>query len=219
MSTGTQKRSTKSVVDSFVGSTVSALQRQYLANASAGVAALARLRRAAGKDPGEIADVFEFTLSPDLAAECDPLDEDAPTAAEVAAHHAITLFALHQQSQTRPMHLRGVGFGSALRKVAAPKEGDTPKTGLDTPVVRRFEMLSTADSLPELAHHLRGAVQLLRSRQVPLDYGQFAVDLLDWQLGGKSRTWLRLRWGRGFHFAPSSDTEPEKGAGSDKTTG
>lgn len=174
------------------------LQTTQQKGGSPAVAALARLRRAVGKDPGAVSDILEHTTH---AVFVRGWSGDDPSRAEIAAHHAMTLFALHQQSQSRGMHQHGVRLGAAVRKLVA----GAPQ---DSPVTRRFAMLSTADSPEELVHHLRGLVQLLRASAVPLDYGWLAQDLDQWQRGGDDRTRVRLAWGRTFHLGTGTPDTP-----------
>lgn len=179
------------IAGAFVDSTVAGLQARFLSERRdpSAVAALARLRRAVGKPPGAVLDVVEFTHHPDLAPGA---VDDEPTAAEHAAHVAITLYAAHQQSRGERMHQRRRGLGTALRRLAGGPESDLPD-----PIVRRFRMLGTADSFPELTHHLRGVVQLLRAEGSALDYGRLADQLHHWQRGGRDR--VRMTWGREFY--------------------
>lgn len=158
------------------------------------VAVLARLRRGVGKAPGDVLDILEFTVS----AEFPPGPTEAePGAEEWAAHVAMTLFALHQQSQGERMHRRGRGLGTALRSLHSGDQKSLPE-----PLARRFRMIGTADSFPELVHHLRGAVQLLRAGGAPLDYGALADQLVTWQRYGPEP--VQLAWGRQFYRARSS---------------
>ncbi|CCH29291.1 type I-E CRISPR-associated protein Cse2/CasB [Actinosynnema sp. NPDC047251] len=180
-------------VGDVVHSRVQQLQEGVLTNRSAAVAGLARLRRGVGKPAGTVHEVLQYTVSDRFAG---PDAGDEPTAGEKAAHVALTLFALHQQSQRTRMHQRGFGLGRSMR-LLHPKEfeADVP------PVLRRFQALGTSESPEELVHHLRGVVQLLRANGIPLDYGALADDLVQWQRrGGASR--VRLRWGRDFYRAP-----------------
>jgi CRISPR system Cascade subunit CasB len=185
-------------IATIVGARVSALQRGYLKDRSDAVAALARLRRGAGKAAGSVLDIVEHTHAAEFVR---GWDDDAPSYAENAAHVAMTLFAVHQQSQRQAVHVSGRRFGSAVRRLA-------PDQRPDGPVMRRFAALGTADSFAELSHHLRGLVQLMRSSTVQLDYGQLARDLWLWQLPGRAPQ-VRLRWGRDFHF-PTKDAEETK---------
>jgi CRISPR system Cascade subunit CasB len=184
------------VVGTVVDQRIRALQAGMLANRSASVAALARLRRAAGKKPGDVNDILEHTLHDGFVS---PGAGDTPTAAETAAHIGMTLYAVHQQSRSKPMHRRGHGFGSAVR-VLHPTEPASPPE----PVLRRFHALGTADSLDELVYHARGMVTLLRAKQVPLDYGLLADQLLRWQQPGGPAA-IRLHWGRDFYRTPRND--------------
>lgn len=164
------------------------LQAQALAGVPSAIAALARLRRGVGKQPGELLDILEYTLDGKFFVRRE--DDDA-SIDEYAAHVTLTLFALHQQSKGQRMHSAGVGLGSALRRLA-----DGPE--VPEPVRRRFRMLGTAESVTELTYHLRGAVQLLRTKDIPLDYGLMADQLVSWQWPGGSNR-VRLRWGRDFY--------------------
>ncbi|MFC5996765.1 type I-E CRISPR-associated protein Cse2/CasB [Pseudonocardia hispaniensis] len=175
----------------FVDTQASDLQNRLLNpdyRDPAAVAALARLRHGAGKAPGEVLDILEFTVSDTFA----PGPEDAPGPEEWAVHVALTLFAVHQQSRGERMHRRGRGLGTALRSLHTGAPTDIPD-----PLLRRFRMLGTANSFPELTHHLRGAVQLLRAAGVPLDYGRLADQLVTWQRFGPDR--VQLTWGREFY--------------------
>lgn len=175
---------------------VQALQEGVRKNRAAEVAALARLRRAVGKPAGSVNDVLQYTLADEFAGR-DAGDE--ATAEEKAAHISLTLYALHQQSQGERMHQRGWGMGRAVRRLHPEEPGAVP-----SPVLRRFQTLGTSDSLDELAHHARGMVQLLRAKQIPLDYALLADELVGWQRPGRASV-VRLRWGREFYRTPASD--------------
>ncbi len=173
------------VVDQRAGE----LQARALKGVPSAIAALARLRRGAGKQPGEVLDILEFTVADEFFT---GRSDAGVSIDEYAAHVALTLFALHQQSRSGPMHCRGVGLGAALRRL---HDGPDP---VPDAVQRRFRVLGTAGGVDELTHHLRGAVQLLRTKDIALDYGLLADQLVSWQWpGGPDR--VRLRWGREFY--------------------
>jgi CRISPR system Cascade subunit CasB len=188
------------VVGAVVERRIRLLQAGMLANRSASVAALARLRRAVGKPPGAVGDILEYTLADEFVHRG---AGDAPTAAETAAHISMTLYAVHQQARTQRMHQRGHGLGRAVRTLHPAEPGSPPD-----PILRRFQALGTADSLDELVHHTRGIVQLLRAKQVPLDYGLLADHLLRWQRPGGAAA-IRLQWGREFYRTQPRDTPTE----------
>lgn len=174
---------------------------------SGAVAALARLRRGLGKPPGVLLDVIEYIVSDRFDV---PGDERGTERREGAAHLAITLYAAHQQSQGTAMHRRGRGLGGALRALHAGAPGDLPAA-----LRHRFRLLGTADSFTELSYHLRGAVQLLRAGQQPMDYGLLADQLVTWQRFGRAQ--VQLAWGRDFYRTakPANETEPADAEGPD----
>src|SRR4051812_25908583 len=87
-------------LEELVADRVTGLQARYLAGSSSGVGDLAALRRAVTGTPGEDPRTWELTV-----ADVSPwARDDEPTAAELAAHAALTLYAVHQQSQGRAMH-------------------------------------------------------------------------------------------------------------------
>jgi CRISPR system Cascade subunit CasB len=163
------------------------LQARYRNNLSSGVSDLAALRRAVSMQPGADPRVWELTLAGvDVPAGAG----DEPTAAEKAAHAALTLYAVHQQSQVKPMHVGGRGLGAAVRTLGRQVN--------EAAVRRRFEALGTAATFPELMTHARGLVTQLRSAGIPLDYGQLAQDFLALQTPSTAAR-VRLRWGRDYH--------------------
>ena len=156
------------------------------------VAAFARLRRGAGKAPGDLLDILEYTTVPW------PVRTDEPSPQEWAVHVAMTLHAVHQQSGASRAHSRNGGdVGAALRRLHPGQSQDIPD-----PLLRRFRMLGTADSFGELVHHLRGAVQLLRAGGQALDHGLLADHLVRWRTDPSS---VQLAWGRSF-FRTRRDT-------------
>lgn len=182
------------LIGNAVDKHISQLQRGYLDDRSDAVAALARLRRGVGKNAGETADLWGLTGTEPLyqAWERGELAEDAMRHAEEAAHVAVTLWALHQQSQHRArMHRRyGPELGAAVRRLH-------PGTEIDEPTRKRFVRVGTSSTLAVLSARLRDLVVLLRREEIPLDYGLFADQLYDWQQpGGVQR--VRRSWGRSY---------------------
>lgn len=182
-------------------------------NASLTRATLARLRRGIGKPPGSLPDLWGevfLGMGENLAGK-----GMQPSYAEWAIYLSITLFALHQQSKDikdHPMHLPSQRLGHAVRKLVHSAEDETR-------VKRRFDQVVTADSPEEIAHHLRGVIQLLRAQDVPLDYASLASDLYLMQIP-EARDGVRLRWGRDYYastFAKpdhdQKDTQAEKTEG------
>lgn len=188
----------------FVAATVNRLQSGYVRAepTSASRAALARLRRGVGKSPGACPDLAEFYVNPALDAW-----GEAPTRAEWAAHMALGLYALHQQSGHRRMHRPKTSFGTAVGVLRGGGDQENPG------VVRRFQALGTSSDLTELAQHARGLVQLLRQHDpaIGFDYGDFAADLVRFQ-NPNTTDGVRLKWGRGFYRVRPVDSDENPAA-------
>jgi len=173
-----------------------------------GKARLADLRRGIGRTPGEIPTLWGALLQ-DMPEEFYS-KTDEPTRAEWAVYTALTLFALHQQgyeAKSAPMcrvsekdaegNYHDYRLGMAVAKLCHNMEGqytDDDRARIE----RRFVPMATATDMTELAHHLRGLVQLLKSDAQPLDYPSLAVDLYLYQ-NAEQRSNVRLRWGEDFY--------------------
>nr|WP_240796718.1 type I-E CRISPR-associated protein Cse2/CasB [Streptomyces sp. RFCAC02] len=186
---------------------IAPLQSGYLADRSTAVAALARLRRGAGRDLAANADLWGLVDTGPLHAvpEGERRMSDAETEwAENAVHIALTLWASHQQSRSTAMHRATTpavptGLGRAVRRLL-------PADEIDGPVRKRFVRVGTATDLGALTERLRNLVDLLRRDDVPLDYGLLAEQLYRWQAPG-GRDTVRRDWGRSFHTPPlTTDT-------------
>lgn len=167
------------------------LQGASIADAPWAVSVLAQLRRAVGNPPGRDPEIWPETIG--LVPEQLLGRGEEPTASELAAHHAMTLFALHRQGRSEKAHIPGVGPGTAFASLARRRGGGE---GDSEGVRRRFDAMVTATSPQESAHHLRGLVTLMRSEQVGMDYGQLADDLAG--LWSRRRDAVRLRWARQY---------------------
>ena len=115
------------------------------------------------------------------------------------------------------MNQPGQTLGSAVRLLAektvngedqAEKEADEEKWA-ESSVCRRFNILATADSMPEISHYLRGMIQLLRREKIPLDYPQLAVDLYRLQFV-ESAPNVRLQWGRELYTIEKSEQKEKE---------
>ncbi|MEV5762917.1 type I-E CRISPR-associated protein Cse2/CasB [Streptomyces tendae] len=161
-------------------------------------AELAALRSGTGREPGTVAAMWPYhrtrmvsewrnkgSLTRDLAAE----------------HTALTLFARHQQTHDRRMHVTGNSPGTAVgllaRKAATDSEGKAAAAALE----RRFGHLLTSADADELAMHLRSFAPLLNRAGVGLDYDLLRTALRTWNdprrpdAAGR----FRQRWDRDFH--------------------
>ena len=179
-------------------------------------AELAQLRRGVGRQPGELPALWGSFLA-EMPEEL--RGTDGPSKAEWAIYLTLTLYALHQQGANRAegsMNQPGKTLGGAVRLLAektvngedqAEKEADEEKWA-ESSVCRRFNILATADSMPEISHYLRGMIQLLRREKIPLDYPQLAVDLYRLQFV-ESAPNVRLQWGRELYALKNEQKEKE----------
>jgi CRISPR type I-E/ECOLI-associated protein CasB/Cse2 len=142
----------------------------------------------------------------------DPDERDSDRGARawgIAIHYGLGLFAVHQQSQERPMHERSRrSFGEACRLLVRHQAHDlerrefSPKTpqfeAVNRGIVRRLEAAMSSVSVAELVGHARSLVPMLRQASISLDYVQFISDLAAWA-HAPSRGSTALRWGRDFY--------------------
>lgn len=108
-----------------------------------------------------------------------------------AEHAALALYGLHQQSQNRPMHRRGVSAGAALR--ALRRSGRYSEAALDGHVAATVQTTTVA----ALVYRLRGLITQLRSVEQPLDYDQLLTDIQRWD-SPVVRNRVRREWGLAY---------------------
>ena len=165
-------------------------------------AELAELRRGVGRQPGDLPALWGALLA-DMPEQLQ--GSNGPSKAEWAVYTALTLFALHQQGEAGvSMNQPGRTLGGAVRQLAEKMAAGQDWT--ESSVLRRFNALATADSMPEVSHHLRGMIQLLRREGIPLDYPQLAEDLYQYQFVDGAPN-VRLRWGRDLYANPTEKTK------------
>lgn len=155
-------------------------------------ATLAILRRGIGRLPGSMPELWGATFH--------GFPEDlmgagkSPSHAEWAVHTALTLYALHQQGKPLRedcMHRDEKRLGISVRELVHSDDDEAR-------VKRRFDAVATSDSLIELANHLRGLIQLLKSGDIALDYVRLTEDIYRYQFS-EARDSVRLNWGRDFY--------------------
>mgnify|MGYP000844302531 CR=1 FL=1 len=168
----------------------------------------AQLRGALSREAGSVPELWDLTLDdrPGYLG-------DDPTRGERAVHGALTLWALHQGSNTRPMHDTSDhprSFASAIRAVAETQRGDQ-RAAEETPIYRRFSAAVQAPTFDGLLVHLRSLISQLEAAEIRCDYAQLGADLFTWQ-DPRRRTSVMRNWGRQFarpaetaHTDPASD--------------
>ncbi|MBR1392307.1 MAG: type I-E CRISPR-associated protein Cse2/CasB [Ruminococcus sp.] len=180
--------SRKEEVGKYVYGQIKALSADTKRNA----ATLARLRRGAGKVPGELPELWGTFLNgiPDELLS----RSGKPTEAEWAIYLSLTLYALHQQGSSESVNSKDIGLGNAAANLMKEPTDDERER-----VLRRFGPVVTAKDMPELSHHLRCLVELLKSKGIKLDYVRLAKDIFDFQFDD-SRKNVQLSWGRDFYY-------------------
>ncbi|MFF7360098.1 type I-E CRISPR-associated protein Cse2/CasB [Streptomyces sp. NPDC008125] len=188
---GPEARSRAELVGEAVHAHVAPLCRGYQDDEAAAVAALARIRRGAGKPAGSLPDLWGLLGLERL--DTTGWGEADVVRAEEAVHLAVTLWALHQQSHPETaMHVPGgPDVGGAVRRLMKPDE-------IDEPVRKRFVRAGSAPSIEALGPRLRELVLLFRRDGIALDYAKLARQLYRWQ-GSGGRAEIHRAWGRGFH--------------------
>ena len=187
--------SKKSEVQNFVSKKIYLLQAE--AGLGSGKAMMANLRRGIGHEPGEMPQLFGIILS-DMPEDFISKSGMA-TKEEWVCYTALTLYALHQQGYdvvSMPMHENEkFSIGTALRRLSSTYEGDS---NAEVRMLQRLQTLATSVDMKELTHHLRGIVQLLKSKAIPLNYEMLAGDLYEMQFP-ESKKQVCLRWGQDFY--------------------
>jgi CRISPR system Cascade subunit CasB len=167
-------------------------------------ATLAMLRRGIGKAPGSMPELWNVTFGglPETLLS----KNDEPTKGEWAVHTALTLYALHQQGKDpgrQCMQKEGENLGVAARRLV-----DREKSNEEA-VIRRFQSVALSDNFERLSWHLRGLVQLLKSKDIPLDYPALTEDLYWFHLNDR-RDRIRLKWGQDFYRSTEAVSEDDQ---------
>mgnify|MGYP005925567109 FL=1 len=160
-----------------------------------------------GRQPGDLPALWGALLA-DMPEQLQ--GSNGPSKAEWAVYTALTLFALHQQGEAGvSMNQSGRTLGGAVRQLA--QKTAVGQDWTESSVLRRFNALATADSMPEVSHYLRGMVQLFRGNEpkLKLDYPRLAVELYRFQLPDQAAN-VRLQWGRDLYQMNADTPETEE---------
>ena len=170
---------------------------------SVGKARLARLRRGAGRVPGEIPELWGEFLNgmPEKFIS----RNGEPSREEWAIYLSLTLFAIHQQGNTESVHCddKKKTLGKAVAELIDPSEEESKERER---ILHRFGPVVTAKDMSELSHHLRCLIQLFSSKDISLDYEMLAEDLMWFQFDDKRKN-VQLRWGQDFYYKKGEDEE------------
>lgn len=139
-----------------------------------GRAVLAALRRGLGRRPGEAPEMYPYLV---------PWTSHLSGWSEEIFYLVASLFASHPM----PWHGEGSGnFGASMAQVKAKGGGDSTQ--------RRFVALLNSHR-DDLSEHLRHAVSLCASSEVPVNWGRLLRDLPRWDDDHRR---VQLRWAREF---------------------
>lgn len=165
-------------------------------------ARLAQLRRGIGKIPGELPELWGAFLK-DLPEELMGKNEE-PSYAEWAIYTVMTLFALHQQGNSEPMHAEGEEnrFGKAVRRLIHGEEDEEK-------IRMKLSITAASEDMAELSYHLKTLVKLLGNNGIKLDYVNLAKDLYQFQFDQYTDR-IRLKWGQDFYRSIKTDENGEK---------
>lgn len=216
-------------IQGFVRATILKLYRANAAPGSRGIdhpkvrESLARIRAAVNVAPGTSPDIWG--MLPSDPAECIADDlgswakRDAASPQEIAIHHALVLWAMHQRSQSEPMHdVPGEETGTKRSRTFAQAVGILSKRrdksveeGKIGPTQRRFVAALRANSIASMVRHLQGIIPMLREEGIAFDYGTLARDLLRFQIPGWRAGVLR-DWSKDFYTVPNVEASQEESA-------
>ena len=165
-------------------------------------AILSELRRGLGKSPSENPKLWGYYL--DMIPD-ELLSGYSISASEKAIYTALTLFAYHQQGNdcvTSPMYVEGCTIGASVASLAASPD-DRER------ITRKFNALAGSSSFEEAARHLFTLVSLLRSKGIPLDYGEIAGDFYRIQFSDGFDD-VRMKWGKDYYKKLNSNIRKEQ---------
>lgn len=151
--------------------------------------ALAALRRGLGKPPGTAPEMFRYVV---------PWTSQLAVAEEDRFFLVASLFALH------PVSCDEGNMGDVFRSIRIAAGGADVAESLE----KRFVALLNAHR-EDLPNHLRHAVALARSHDVPINWVRLIRDLDHWDHPDRfiQRDWARQYWGRTRAEEPGVDSE------------
>ncbi len=139
---------------------------------------LAALRRGLGKPPGVVAEMHPFVLR--------WVAPGATSWQEESWYLVASLFAIHQKPWWPAEGKPGNNLGASFARLARAVDSKS--------IERRFIAMLNCDA-DDLPQHLRHAVSLLGSHDVPVDFAQLLRDLRGWNADSR---WVQRNWARSF---------------------
>ena len=143
-------------------------------------ATLAALRRGLGKEPGLVPETHPFVLH--------WVPRNIPRHLEDNWYLVASLFAIHQRNWRVSDEQRFTNLGASFARLSQATDSAS--------IERRFVAILNCDA-DDLPHHLRAAISLLATHDVPVDFAQLLRDLRWWVAERRTvqRNWARSFWG------------------------
>ncbi|MCM1508675.1 MAG: type I-E CRISPR-associated protein Cse2/CasB [Ruminococcus flavefaciens] len=187
------------LVYNYVASKIEYIQSIY--DVRAGRKIMANLRHGIGKKAGELPELWGMIFD---GLPIELMGHREVSNAEWAIYTALTLYALHQQGNDICINQRGISVGCAVARLVKNKEEDTER------ILKRLNLVVTSVSQDDLAYHMRGLVQLLKSKKesISLDYARLAKELYLFYNQEKASA-IKLSWGRDFYRTIYNSDEKE----------
>ena len=183
----------------FVNDRIRKLHMAETHGESSARATIAALRRAPGTDPGNNPALWDVTFGlPDKYVR---RNGAAVSLAESAVFTALTLWATHRGSKNELSNTPGNRFGVQMLALANRKDRKAA-------VSRRLYALASSDSPAGIVAHSRGLITQLAAENLNLDFGAFAVDILNLQRP-EFATKTRAQWGRDFTKSSASTSNEQ----------
>lgn len=124
------------------------------------------------------------------------------SAAEESIYTALTLYALAQQGKEKNMNVPGRSVGKALGMLVR-KDSD-----LMDRMMGRLKKLVASKNHEAVDHNLRSIIQLLKEKEIGLDFSKLAVSLYTYHYpDGQQR--VRNEWAHDFYRAQYEDSEDD----------
>lgn len=187
MTATSQQRARRSGLAYALDGAISRLQQDFLAGSPGARADLAKLRTGARRAPGE--DIDSWMIVAPVVPEQLAGTTGTPNRFEVAAFHAMTLYAMAQQGNGNPLHVEDHTFAEAFAKLMSTSAKATDS------LRGRFAAALTSTGTRELVMHIRPLIQILAKEGIALDFAQLGDDLASYADTAK-RSRIRTRWGR-----------------------
>lgn len=191
----------------FISYTIGNLQEEYVKKTPRAKQRLAAFRQVGNRSIGESPETWDVLYSSAFPEKLIGRGS-TPTKSETAAFLTLTLYAVHQQSKDKGVHVtadkgkRPNNLGAAVRQFATLTDTDLFESSL----YRRFNSVVQSQTIESLAYHLRSLIKLLRSEDIVLDYVLLAKDLYNWQ-DPERRKAVQLNWARQlYHFSETPNS-------------